>query len=87
MALLVYWSVIIFAPVIANEQSKYYDKIIYPKKNLISRSSTTNIKNAAVEKEFSSDESQHTREDNSSSSKNLPLGTFDNILCTCSFVI
>jgi|TARA_B100001029_G_scaffold45492_1_gene35937 hypothetical protein len=32
MALLVYWSVIILAPVIANEQSKYYDKIIYPKK-------------------------------------------------------
>ena len=31
MALLVYWSVIILAPVIANEQSKYADKIIYPK--------------------------------------------------------
>ena len=32
MALLVYWSVIILAPVIANEQSKYADTIIYPKK-------------------------------------------------------
>ncbi len=32
MALLVYWSVIILAPVIANENSKYADKIIYPKK-------------------------------------------------------
>ena len=32
MALLVYWSVIILAPFIANEQSKYYDKIIYTKK-------------------------------------------------------
>ena len=32
MALLIYWSVIILAPVIANEQSKYSDKIIYPKK-------------------------------------------------------
>ena len=31
MALLVYWSVIILAPVIANEQSKYADIIIYPK--------------------------------------------------------
>tara|TARA_B100002052_G_C15740407_1_gene532949 strand:- start:323 stop:451 length:129 start_codon:yes stop_codon:yes gene_type:complete len=31
MALLVYWSVIILAPVIANENSKYADKIIYPK--------------------------------------------------------
>ena len=31
MALLVYWSVIILAPVIAKEQSKYADKIIYPK--------------------------------------------------------
>ena len=31
MVLLVYWSVIILAPVIANEQSKYADKIIYPK--------------------------------------------------------
>ena len=31
MALLVYWSVIILAPVIANEQSKYADKIIFPK--------------------------------------------------------
>jgi len=31
MALLVYWSVIILAPVIANEHSKYADKIIYPK--------------------------------------------------------
>ena len=32
MALLVYWSVIILAPVIANEQNKYTDKIVYPKK-------------------------------------------------------
>ena len=32
MALLVYWSVIILAPVIVNENSKYADKIIYPKK-------------------------------------------------------
>ena len=32
MALLVYWSVIILAPVIAKEQSKYADKILYPKK-------------------------------------------------------
>ena len=47
MALLVYWSVIILAPVIANEQSKYADKIVYPKKNLVSRSSTTNIKNCS----------------------------------------
>ena len=31
MALLVYWSVIILAPVIANEKSKYADKIIFPK--------------------------------------------------------
>ena len=31
MALLVYWSVIILAPVIANEQSKYAYTIIYPK--------------------------------------------------------
>ena len=40
-----------------------------------------------VEKEFSSDESQQIREVNSSISKNLPLGTFDNILATCSFDI
>ena len=32
ITLLVYWSVIILAPVIANEQSKYADTIIYPKK-------------------------------------------------------
>tara|TARA_Y100000817_G_scaffold289506_1_gene259542 strand:+ start:184 stop:312 length:129 start_codon:yes stop_codon:yes gene_type:complete len=32
MALLVYWSVIILAPVIANEESKYSNKIVYPKK-------------------------------------------------------
>ena len=42
---------------------------------------------AAVEKVFSSDESQQTREVNSSTSKNLPLGTFDSILWTCSLVI
>ena len=32
MALLVYWSVLILAPVIAKEQNKYADKIVYPKK-------------------------------------------------------
>ena len=32
MALLVYWSVIILAPVIANEKSKYFDSnVIIPK--------------------------------------------------------
>ena len=44
-------------------------------------------KTAAVEKEFSSEESQQTSEDNSSSSKNLPLGTFDSIHFTCLSVI
>ena len=31
-ALLVYWSVIILAPVIAREQGKFSNNIIYPKK-------------------------------------------------------
>ena len=44
-------------------------------------------KTAAVEKVFSSEESQQTKDVNSSTSKNLPLGTFESILCTCSLVI
>ena len=44
-------------------------------------------KTAAVEKVFSSEESQQTNDVNSSTSKNLPLGTIDNILWTCSLVI
>ena len=44
-------------------------------------------KTAAVENEFSSDESQQISEVNSSISRNLPLGTFDSILATCSFDI
>ena len=32
MALLVYWSVIILAPVIAKEQGKFSNNIIYPQK-------------------------------------------------------
>jgi hypothetical protein len=35
---------------------------------------------AAVEKEFSSDDSQQIKEDNSSTSKNRPLGTVESIL-------
>jgi hypothetical protein len=37
-------------------------------------------KTAAVEKVFSSDESQQINEVNSCISKNLPLGTFESIL-------
>mgnify|MGYP004284014265 CR=1 FL=1 len=44
-------------------------------------------KTAAVEKVFSSDESQQTKDVNSSTSRNLPLGTFESIICTCSLVI
>ena len=44
-------------------------------------------KTAAVENVFSSEDSQQTREVNSSTSRNLPLGTLDNILWTCSLVI
>ena len=44
-------------------------------------------KTAAVENEFSSDDNQQTSEVNSFNSKNLPLGTFDNILWTCSLDI
>ena len=44
-------------------------------------------KTAAVEKEFSSDDSQQIKEVNSSISKNLPLGTFESILATCSLDI
>ena len=32
IALLIYWSVIILAPVIAKEQGKFFNNIIYPKK-------------------------------------------------------
>jgi len=42
---------------------------------------------AAVEKVFSSDESQQIKDVNSSTSKNLPLGTLESILCTCSLLI
>ena len=56
--LLVYWSVIILAPVLSKELK-------------------------FAEKEFSSEDSQQTRDDNSSSSRNLPLGTFDSINFTC----
>ena len=42
---------------------------------------------AAVEKVFSCEESQQTSEVNSCISRNLPLGTFDSILCTCSLLI
>ena len=38
------------------------------------------INTAAVENEFSSDESQQTNEVNSSISRNLPLGTLESIL-------
>ena len=32
ITLLVYWSVIILAPVIANENQRKFDKLIYPEK-------------------------------------------------------
>ena len=44
-------------------------------------------KTAAVEKVFSSEESQQISEVNSSTSRNLPRGTFESILWTCSLVI
>ena len=44
-------------------------------------------KTAAVEKVFSSDESQQINDVNSWISKNLPLGTFESILWTCSLLI
>ena len=44
-------------------------------------------KTAAVENVFSSEDNQQTKEVNSSTSRNRPLGTFDNILWTCSLVI
>ena len=44
-------------------------------------------KTAAVEKVFSSDESQQINDVNSCISKNLPLGTFESILWTCSLLI
>tara|TARA_B100001123_G_scaffold353081_1_gene404913 strand:+ start:585 stop:743 length:159 start_codon:yes stop_codon:yes gene_type:complete len=40
-------------------------------------------KTAAVEKEFSSDDNQQIREENSFSSRNLPLGTLESINLTC----
>ena len=36
---------------------------------------------------FSSEDSQQISEVNSSTSRNLPRGTFESILCTCSLVI
>ena len=50
IALLVYWSVIILAPVIAKEQGKFSNNIIYPKKNLVGRPSAANIKNSSSRK-------------------------------------
>ena len=44
-------------------------------------------KTAAVEKVFSCDESQQTSEVNSCISRNLPLGTLESILWTCSLLI
>tara|TARA_Y100000816_G_scaffold161195_1_gene115311 strand:+ start:699 stop:839 length:141 start_codon:yes stop_codon:yes gene_type:complete len=42
---------------------------------------------AAVEKEFSSDDSQHTIDESSFNLRNLALGTFESILFTCSLDI
>ena len=43
--LLIYWSVIILAPVIANEKSKYFEtNIIIPKEKPKNRFFTTNVK-------------------------------------------
>ncbi len=44
------------------------------------------INTAAVEKVFSCEDSQQTKEVNSCISRNLPLGTLDSILCTCSLL-
>ena len=91
--LLIYWSIMIFAPVMSKDfklsRAKVHNvKIVEQKPRSYYEDRPPLIsKTAAVEKVFSSDESQQTKDVNSSTSKNLPLGTMESILLTCSLVI
>ena len=67
------------------ETVKYFNNENYEFDRL--DNSLKDYEGAAVENEFSSEESQQISDVNSSISRNLPLGTLDSILATCSFDI